>query len=85
MLCVCVCVWYAVCCPGTDIVVCPQFYDFPHFVWDLFIAEAVEGGMLSESILDDRVADLLRVKMMLGLFDNPFTGLSLSVLLLRSC
>jgi beta-glucosidase len=59
--------------------VCPQFYDFPHFVWDLFLAEAVEGGMLSESILDDRVADLLRVKMMLGLFDNPFTGLSLSL------
>jgi beta-glucosidase-like glycosyl hydrolase len=59
--------------------VCPQFYDFPHIIWDLFIAEAVEAGRLSESILDDRVADLLRVKMMLGLFDNPFTGLSLSL------
>ncbi|ELR12579.1 betaglucosidase-related glycosidase, putative, partial [Acanthamoeba castellanii str. Neff] len=61
-----------------------QFYDFPHIIWDLFIAEAVEAGRLSESILDDRVADLLRVKMMLGLFDNPFTDPSLVSLVVNS-
>jgi len=52
----------------------PQFYDFPHADWSAAIVDAVSTGMLSESILNDRVADVLRVKMMLGLFDDPYSG-----------
>jgi beta-glucosidase-like glycosyl hydrolase len=44
-------------------------------VWDAILLLAVNSGELSEAVLDDRVADLLRVKMMLGLFDDPMTGL----------
>jgi beta-glucosidase len=46
------------------------------------ITTAVELGQLDEAILNARVADLLRVKMMLGLFDNPFTGLARPLLIL---
>jgi beta-glucosidase-like glycosyl hydrolase len=46
-------------------------------VWDAIVLLAVNSGQLSEAVLDDRVADLLRVKMMLGLFDDPMTGLAL--------
>jgi len=54
-----------------------QFYDFPHADWGAAIVDAVSTGMLSESILNDRVADVLRVKMMLGLFDDPYSAPSL--------
>jgi beta-glucosidase-like glycosyl hydrolase len=53
-----------------------QFYDYPHAQWDSMVMLAVTSGVLNESIVDDRVADVLRVKMMLGLFDNPMTGLA---------
>ncbi len=31
------------------------------------------NGSLAQSVLDDRVADVLRVKMLLELFDEPYT------------
>ena len=47
------------------------YYDFPHDVYTGAIVASIANGSLSESVLDDRVADLIRVKMELGLFDEP--------------
>ncbi len=49
-----------------------QFYDFPYEEFQSGIVEAVKNGELSQSVLDERVADVLRVKFELGLFDNPY-------------
>ena len=38
------------------------------------LREAVNRGLVSEKTIDDRVADVLRVKFELGLFDNPYKG-----------
>lgn len=38
------------------------------------LREAIKRGQVSEKTIDSRVADVLRVKFMLGLFDNPYTG-----------
>ena len=38
------------------------------------LRKAVEHGKITQEVLDARVADVLRVKFMLGLFDQPFTG-----------
>ena len=38
------------------------------------LRKAVERGLVSDSILDLRVAQVLDVKMRLGLFDNPYPG-----------
>ena len=49
-----------------------QFYDFPYDVWQNSIVEAVKDGTLDEKILDQRVADVLRLKFRLGLFEDPY-------------
>ena len=49
-----------------------QFYDFSHDVWQNSIIEAVKDGTLDERILDQRVADVLRMKFRLGLFEDPY-------------
>ncbi|MFI3306360.1 MAG: glycoside hydrolase family 3 N-terminal domain-containing protein [Rikenellaceae bacterium] len=49
-----------------------QFYDFPYDTFQSSIVEAVRDGILSEKILDERVADVLRLKFELGLFENPY-------------
>ncbi len=49
-----------------------QFYDFTYEVFQNSIIEAVESGELSQKVLDQRVAEVLRVKFELGLFDNPY-------------
>ena len=36
--------------------------------------EAVKRGMVSEKTINSRVADVLKIKFELGLFDNPYTG-----------
>ena len=36
------------------------------------LRELVKEGAVPESLIDDRVRDILRVKFMLGLFDNPY-------------
>lgn len=38
------------------------------------LREAVARGLVSEETIDRRVADVLKVKFELGLFDNPYTG-----------
>ena len=36
------------------------------------LRELVKEGSLSEELINDRVRDILRVKFLLGLFDNPY-------------
>ena len=38
------------------------------------LREAINRGLVSEKTIDDRVADVLKVKFELGLFDNPYKG-----------
>lgn len=48
-----------------------QFYDFLHDVFQTSIIEAVNDGQLSEVALNRAVSRVLRVKFMLGLFEDP--------------
>lgn len=48
------------------------------------LRELVHEGQISQETLDSRVADVLRVKMQLGLFDNPYTDPSLVERVVRS-
>ena len=38
------------------------------------VRQLVRDGRLSESVVDERVREVLRVKFRLGLFDNPYSG-----------
>ena len=38
------------------------------------LRKAVDNGKISQEILDKRVAEILRIKFRLGLFDNPYRG-----------
>jgi len=38
------------------------------------LREAVKQGKVSTHTIDSRIKDILRVKFMMGLFDNPYTG-----------
>lgn len=40
----------------------------------IHLRKAVEEGLISENTINQRVADVLRVKFILGLFDNPYKG-----------
>lgn len=55
-----------------------QLYDFPHDVYQKGLLELVRDGELEEAVIDQSVRRILRVKFMLGLFENPFTDESLS-------
>lgn len=55
-----------------------QLYDFPHDVYQNGLLELVRDGELDEAVVDLSVRRILRVKFMLGLFENPFTDESLS-------
>ena len=48
------------------------FNDPSNFI--LPLRQAIQDGKVSMETVDERVADILRVKFFLGLFDNPFTG-----------
>ncbi|MGA9120326.1 MAG: glycoside hydrolase family 3 N-terminal domain-containing protein [Bacteroidota bacterium] len=54
-----------------------QFYDFDHEVFQKSIVEAVHDGLLPATALDRAVGDVLRVKFLLGLFDSPYTDVTL--------
>lgn len=54
-----------------------QYYDYPHEVWQASIVDSVANGTLAQEVLDARVADMLRIKLELGLFDAPYTNASL--------
>jgi beta-glucosidase len=48
-----------------------QFYDFQHDVFQRALIECVDEGALSKTDLDRAVGSVLRVKILLGLFDAP--------------
>jgi beta-glucosidase len=50
-----------------------QFYDFDHDVFQRSIIEAIQDSSLSLAALNRAVGDVLRVKFLLGLFENPYT------------
>lgn len=54
-----------------------QFYDFDHPGFKRAILRALETKQLSEAELDNAVRDILKVKFLLGLFDNPYTDTTL--------
>jgi len=47
-----------------------QFYDFSHEFFQDTIIDLVVSGLLPETTLDSRVADVLRIKLELGLLDT---------------
>lgn len=49
-----------------------QFYDFSHESFHEAVKEALSSGQLTEKELNQAVRDILRIKFMLGLFDNPY-------------
>src|SRR5260221_251014 len=54
-----------------------QFYDFPHPDFLQAMKTALKNGQLSMDQLDRAVRDVLRVKFLTGLFDHPYTDVSL--------
>lgn len=54
-----------------------QFYDFKHDDFLQSMKQAVASKMLPEETLNKAVSDVLRVKFLLGLFDNPYVDPSL--------
>ena len=54
-----------------------QFYDFRHEAFLQAMKEALDNHSLSMSDLDGAVHDVLRVKFLLGLFDNPYVDTTL--------
>ncbi|MFZ2655688.1 MAG: glycoside hydrolase family 3 N-terminal domain-containing protein [Victivallales bacterium] len=53
---------------GVDV----QNYDFPCLEWESLVKEQVASGRLSMAALDRAVGSVLRVKFLLGLFENPY-------------
>jgi beta-glucosidase len=54
-----------------------QFYDFLHDDFLQSLQKAVKDGTLPVATLDKAVSDVLRVKFLLGLFDDPYIDPSL--------
>ncbi|MFB6454054.1 glycoside hydrolase family 3 N-terminal domain-containing protein [Chitinophaga sp. Hz27] len=54
-----------------------QFYDFGHEEFEQAIDSALKQHQLSQVKLDSAVADVLRVKFLLGLFDHPYIDTTL--------
>lgn len=55
-----------------------QLYDFPHDVYQENIIDLVQKGDIDQSVVDISASRVLRVKFMLGLFENPYTNEELS-------
>lgn len=54
-----------------------QFYDFGHKGFAKAVDSALHGHLLTVTKLDSAVADVLRVKFLLGLFDRPYIDTTL--------
>lgn len=54
---------------GVDV----ELHDFPHEVWQGGLKNLVESGRMERGILEQAARRVLRVKMLLGLFENPYT------------
>lgn len=65
---------------GTDM----QYYDYPHELYQNTIIEMVDSGEISMDILDTAAGRVLKVKFMLGLFENPYTDPHLYKRIIRS-
>lgn len=61
-----------------------QLYDFPHDVWQNAIAHLVETGAMKEEVLDTACRRVLRMKFLLGLFENLYTDESRAAAQLRN-
>lgn len=55
-----------------------QYYDYPHDFFQNSLIKMVEDGRMKEETINQAVARILRVKFMLGLFDNPYIDPELS-------
>ena len=60
-----------------------QLFDFSHEFYQNSIIKMVGEGTINEDIVDSAVSRVLRVKFMLGLFDNPYTDIGLSEKVVR--
>lgn len=49
-----------------------QGFDFPTEFWEKTLADLVRTGEISEALLDDAVARVIRTKFELGLFEQPY-------------
>jgi len=49
-----------------------QYYDFPHEYFQNTLVTMVRDGRMSEAAIDRAVGRILRVKFLLGLFDDPY-------------
>ncbi|MDR3219645.1 MAG: glycoside hydrolase family 3 C-terminal domain-containing protein [Dysgonamonadaceae bacterium] len=54
-----------------------QFYDFSYDVFQKAVVEAVKDGSIPKEKIDRAVAAVLRIKFELGLFEHPYTDVSL--------
>ncbi len=54
-----------------------QFYDFTNAFWQNTIIELVNEGTLSMTDIDRAAGGVLRLKFLLGLFENPYTDKAL--------
>jgi beta-glucosidase len=61
-----------------------QFYDFDHKTFQSAIIDGAREGSLSKTALDRAVADVLRVKFELGLFDHPMVDPALNATVHRA-
>ncbi|MBB6674039.1 glycoside hydrolase family 3 C-terminal domain-containing protein [Cohnella nanjingensis] len=61
-----------------------QYYDYPHEVYQNAIVDMVGGGEIAESTVNEAVGRVLRVKFMLGLFEQPYIAPGLSAEVVRS-
>lgn len=50
-----------------------QLYDYPHKEWQEGLEQLVASNRLSKSTIEEACRRVLRVKFMLGLFENPYT------------
>lgn len=51
-----------------------QFYDFSNEFWQDTLIELIKEGQLSMKAIDRAAGGVLRLKFMLGLFENPYTS-----------
>lgn len=55
-----------------------QYYDFDHQFYQQSIINMVKEGIISEETLNTAVRRVLRIKFLLGLFENPYVDTELS-------
>lgn len=60
-----------------------QFYDYAHEYFQGWVIELVQEGKLSMATVDRAAGNVLRVKFLLGLFENPYTDTTLGARVIR--